>query len=63
MVFGYFLYEILLFGVEIAMVELILNGLIQFGLGALIAILFTASARKNIVEALPQVFDKIYITE
>lgn len=63
MTYGYFLYEIYLFGVPAALYELFLNGIIQFGLGSIIAILFTVSARKSIVDSLPQVFDKIYIIE
>lgn len=63
MAFGYFFYELMLFGITAASYELILNGIIQFGLGGLIAILFTLSARKSIVDNLPQVFDKIYIIE
>ena len=63
MAFGYFFYELMLFGITAASYELILNGIIQFGLGGLIAILFTVSARKSIVDSLPQVFDKIYIIE
>lgn len=63
MAFGYFFYEIILFGIQAAIYEIILNGIIQFGLGGLIAIVFTISARKSIVDSLPQVFDKIYIIE
>ncbi len=63
MAFGYFFYELMLFGITAASYELILNGIIQFGLGGLIAVLFTVSARKSIVDNLPQVFDKIYIIE
>lgn len=62
MVFGYFLYEMILFGIEIALVEIILNGLIQFGLGVLISLIFIFASRKNIVSALPNVFEKIYDT-
>lgn len=63
MAFGYFFYELILFGITAASYELILNGIIQFGLGGLIAIAFTVSARKSIVDSLPQIFDKIYIIE
>jgi len=63
MVFGYFLYEIILFGLEIALLEIFLNGLIQFGLGSLIALIFIFAARKNITGNLPSVFEKIYITD
>jgi uncharacterized membrane protein len=60
MAIGYFLYEIILFGIAAASYELILNGIIQFGLGGLIAITFIAAARKPIINNLPQVFDKIF---
>ena len=61
MAFGYFFYEIILFGIQAAFYEIILNGIIQFGLGGLLAILFIVSARKSIVDSLSQVFDKIFI--
>ncbi len=63
MVFGYFIYEVIIFGVPSALYEFVLNGIIQFGLGGLIAFIFIISARKNIVDNLPQVFDKIFIIE
>lgn len=63
MVFGYFFYELLIFGVPAALYEFFLNAIFQFGLGALIAVLFAFSAKKQIVEALPQVFDKIFVIE
>ncbi|NHJ23530.1 MAG: ECF transporter S component [Candidatus Lokiarchaeota archaeon] len=63
MVFGYFLTEILLYGFPSALFELFFNGAIQFGLGALVASIFTIFSRKNIISALPQVFDKIFIYE
>ena len=63
MTYGYFLYEIFLFGVPGAVYELLLNGIIQFGLGALIAILFIISIRKTLTLNFPQVFDKLFIIE
>jgi uncharacterized membrane protein len=60
MTIGYFLYEIILFGIAAASYELILNGIIQFGLGGLIALTFIAAARKPIINNLPQVFDKVF---
>lgn len=63
MVFGYFIYESIIFGVPSALYEFILNGIIQFGLGGLIAFIFIISARKSIVDNLPQVFEKIFIIE
>ncbi|MFW9950511.1 MAG: ECF transporter S component [Candidatus Thorarchaeota archaeon] len=61
MVFGYFFTEILFYGIPSALFELFFNGGIQFGLGALVSSLFIIFARKNIISALPQVFDKIFI--
>ena len=63
MVFGYFLTEIILYGFPSALFELFFNGAIQFGLGALSALLFAAFARNNIINSLPQAFDKIFISE
>ncbi len=63
MVLGYFLYESLFLGYELALVEVFLNGVIQFGIGGAIAIVFIVIARKNIIESLPQVFDKIFLVE
>jgi uncharacterized membrane protein len=61
MAYGYFLYEIFIFGVPAAVYELILNGIIQFGIGGVIALIFIATVRKPIIDNLPQVFDKIFL--
>jgi uncharacterized membrane protein len=61
MVYGYFLYEVFVYGFQAALFELLLNGLIQFGLGGLIALIFASTARKPIIDNLPQVFDKIFV--
>ncbi len=63
MVFGYFIYELIIFGFPAALYEFILNSTIQFGLSALIAIFFARTFRRNIIDNLPQVFDKIFIFE
>ena len=63
MAFGYFIFEAIFYGGLAAMYELILNGVIQFGLGALIALLLMFGMRKNLVENMPQVFEKIFLTE
>lgn len=63
MAYGYFLYEVVIFGVSGALYELFLNGVVQFGLGGIIAIVFTITARKTIKDNLPQVFDKIFLFE
>ncbi len=63
MVTGYFLYEILIYGVPGALFEFFFNGIIQFGLGSIIAVIFTISIRKNIVKSFPQAFDQIFLLE
>ena len=62
MIIGYFLYEVMIYGLPSALYEFILNSIIQFGLGSIIALAFIFAARKNIKSSLPQVFDKIYIS-
>ena len=62
MVFGYFIYEIFLWGFASALYEVILNGIIQFGVAGVISLLLILSVRKSIVQSFPQVFDKIFIT-
>ena len=49
MVYGYFLYEIFIFGVHAAVYELILNGIIQFWIGGVIALIFITTSRKTII--------------
>ncbi|MFX0137517.1 MAG: ECF transporter S component [Candidatus Hodarchaeota archaeon] len=61
MVFGYFIYEIILWGFASALYEVILNGIIQFGITGLISLLIILAVRKNIIQSFPQVFDKIFI--
>jgi len=62
MIIGYFLYEVMIFGLPSALYEFVLNSIIQFGLGSVIALIFIFAARKNIKTSLPQVFDKIYLS-
>jgi len=59
---GYFIYQafILRLGVAIALVEMPGN-FFQFITAAVFSILLIAASRKNIVDGLPQVFDKIFI--
>lgn len=61
MVFGYFIYEIILWGFASALYEVILNGIIQFGITSLISLLIIFAVRKNIIQSFPQVLDKIFI--
>lgn len=63
MVFGYLIYETLIFGFPAALYEFILNATIQFGISVLIAIFFAKTVRKTIIDSLPQVFDKIFIVD
>lgn len=62
MVIGYFLYEVMIYGVPSALYEFFLNSIIQFGLGSIIALTFIFTSRNNIKQHFPQVFDKIYIS-
>ncbi len=59
---GYFIYEafILNLGILIAVVE-VPGNFFQFGFAALVSILLIIASRKNIIEGLPQVFNKIFI--
>jgi len=63
MVFGYFIYEIILWGFASALYEVILNGIIQFGVAGVISILLVLTTRKNIIQNFPQVFEKIFKIE
>jgi len=63
MVLGYFIYELILFGLPSALYEFFLNGIIQYGISVLIALIFAQTVRKNIIDSLPQVFDKIFIID
>ena len=63
MIFGYLIYEIILYGIPSALLEFFLNVGIQFGLGFTGAMIFAYTARKNIIDGLPNVFDKIFIVE
>lgn len=60
--FGYFIYEafILKLGTAVALVE-VPGNFFQFGFAAIGSILLIGASRKNIIEALPQVFNKIFI--
>ncbi|MHA1294538.1 MAG: ECF transporter S component [Promethearchaeota archaeon] len=62
MVLGYFIFQAFIFnlGIPSALVELPGN-LIQFTVGAIAAIIFALTARKTIIDSLPQVFEKIFI--
>ncbi len=59
---GYFMYEafVLGFGVAIALIEIPVN-FFQFIIAAVFSILLTTASRKNIIDSLPQVFNKIFI--
>ena len=59
---GYFIYEafILGLGIAVALVE-VPGNFFQFIIAAIVSILLITASRKNIVEGLPQVFEKIFI--
>jgi len=59
---GYFIYESILYGPAVAMVE-ILGNVFQFIFSAVFAILFALTTRKRIIDALPDAFDKIFIID
>jgi len=63
MVFGYLIYETIIFGFPAAFYEFILNATIQFGVSVILAITFAKTVRRNIIDSLPQVFDKIFVIE
>ncbi|MFO7797078.1 MAG: ECF transporter S component [Promethearchaeati archaeon] len=63
MVIGYFIYEIILYGLYAAIYEVILNGLIQYGLGILISLLLTVPLRKALDESISQIYESIYIVD
>ncbi len=63
MVFGYLIYETIIFGFPAALYEFILNATVQFGVSVIIAIIFAKTVRRNIIDSLPQVFDKIFVIE
>ncbi|MFX1328860.1 MAG: ECF transporter S component [Promethearchaeota archaeon] len=63
MVFGYFIYEIILWGFASALYEVILNGIIQFGISGMISLLLILAIRKTIIQNFPQVFDRLFITK
>lgn len=60
--FGYFIYEafIIKLGTAVALVEMPGN-FFQFGFAAIGSILLIILSRENIIEALPQVFNKVFI--
>ena len=59
---GYFIYEvfILQIGIRVALVEMPGN-FFQFGFAAVGSILLITASRKNIIQALPQIFNKVFI--
>lgn len=61
---GYFIFEayILNYGVSVALVE-VPGNFFQFGFAAITSILLITASRKNIIDSLPQVFNKIFIIE
>ncbi len=59
---GYFIYESILYGPAVAIVE-IPGNIFQFIFGAVFAILFALTARRRIIDALPEAFEKIFIIE
>lgn len=61
-VFGYFVYESILYGPSVALVE-VPGNIFQFIFGAILALIFAFTARKRIIDLLPDAFEKIFIIE
>ena len=61
-VLGYFIYETILYGPAVALVE-IPGNIIQFLFAAVLAILFALTVRKRIIDGLPEAFEKIFIID
>ena len=61
MVAGYFLIEVPIYGVGAALFELPGN-LFQYGFGIIGSLILVAATRKILIENLPQVFNKIFIS-
>lgn len=60
MVVGYLFYEAILYGFATALVEVPMN-FIQYAVGIAVSLLITIPIRKNLTQALPQVFDNVFI--
>ncbi len=62
--FGYFIFEayVLNLGISVALVE-VPGNFFQFGFAAISSILLITASRKNIINSMPQVFNKIFIIE
>jgi uncharacterized membrane protein len=60
MVFGYLFYETILYGFATAVVEIPMN-FIQYIVGIILSLLITIPIRKNLTQALPQIFDNVFI--
>lgn len=58
---GYFVVEIFMYGLSAALIE-VPGNLFQLLFGIVASLIFIVTARKAIVNNLPQVFDKIFIT-
>jgi len=61
-VFGYFIYESFLYGPTVAVIE-IPGNIFQFMFAAILAIIFSLTVRKRIIDGLPDAFEKIFIIE
>jgi len=61
-VFGYFIYESFLYGPTVAIIE-IPGNIFQFAFAAALAIIFSLTVRKRIIDGLLDAFEKIFIIE
>ena len=60
---GYFIYEAFILGLGVAAFVEVPGNCFQFIFAAAVSLLLTTASRKNIIDGLPQVFDKIFISE
>ena len=59
---GYFIYEayVISLGISVALIE-VPGNLFQFAFAAIVSILLVIASRKNIINSLPQIFNKVFI--
>ncbi|MFW9942293.1 MAG: ECF transporter S component [Candidatus Thorarchaeota archaeon] len=60
---GYFIYEAFILGLGVVAFAEVPGNCFQFIFAAFLSLLLTAASRKNIIDGLPEVFDKIFITQ
>ncbi|MFX1238482.1 MAG: ECF transporter S component [Promethearchaeota archaeon] len=62
--YGYFLYEVIVLGIGIPTASVEVPGnVFQFVVAAIVSTLLVTASRKNIIQGLPQVFEKVFVLE